>query len=111
MVAHQDVVITVLGAAAGLAGLVLVFLGIVVTTFQSYNTVDAATVLPGFRRDAKVTLGSFAFGLVSVALSTAWLLTRNNQGLYIAAIAAFVGQLLLLVLAAGLVTKRVLWAQ
>lgn len=110
MVGHQDVVIAVLGAAAGLAGLVLVFLGIVVTTFQSYNAVDAATVLPGFRRDAKVTLGSFASGLVSVGLSTAWLLTRNNEGLYIAAIVTFGVQLLLLVVAAGLVTKRVLWS-
>jgi uncharacterized membrane protein len=110
MVRHQDVVIAVLGAAAGLAGLVLVFLGIVITTFQSYNTEDSATVLPGFRRDAKVTLGSFAFGLVSVGSSTAWLLTRNNQGLYIAAIATFGVQLLLLLVAAGLVTKRVLWS-
>jgi hypothetical protein len=109
MVAHQDVIVTVLGAAAGLAGLVLVFLGIVVSTFQSYNAVDAATVLPGFRRDAKVILGSFALGLVCVGLSVAWLLTRNNQGLYIAAIVTFIGQILLLMVAAGLVTKRVLW--
>jgi hypothetical protein len=111
MVAHQDVVITVLGAAAGLAGLVLVFLGIVVTTFQSYSTEDGATVISGFRRDAKVTLGSFTFGLICVVSSTIWLLTKNNDGLYIATLVAFLGQLILLVLAAGLVTKRVLWTQ
>jgi hypothetical protein len=110
MVAHQDVIVTVLGAAAGLAGLVLVFLGIVVSTFQGYNPVDAMTVLPGFRRDSKVILGSFGLGLVCVVLSVAWLLTRNNQGLYIAAIVTFIGQILLLIVAAGLVTKRVLWA-
>jgi hypothetical protein len=110
MVAHKDVIVAVLGAAAGLAGLVLVFLGIVVSTFQSYNPVDAATVRPGFRRDAQVILGSFSLGLVCVGLSVAWLLTRNNQGLYIAAIVAFIGQILLLMAAAGLVTKRVLWA-
>ena len=109
MVAHQDVIITVLSAAAGLAGLVLVFLGIVVTTFQSYAPEDAATVRPGFRRDAKVTLASFAVGLLCVVLSTAWLLTTNNQGLYIAALLTFFGQLVLLVLAASFVTKRVLW--
>jgi hypothetical protein len=109
MVAHQDVIVTVLGAAAGLAGLVLVFLGIVVSTFQGYSPEAAATVLPGFRRDAKFILGSFGFGLVCVGLATAWLLTRNNQGLYIATIVTFIGQLLLLIAAAGLVTKRVLW--
>ncbi len=109
MAAHQDVIITVLGAAAGLAGLVLVFLGIVVTTFQGYDTEQAAAVRTGFRRDALLTLGPFSLGVACVGLSTAWLLTANDQVLYIAAVVAFICQLVLLVLAGGLVTRRVLW--
>jgi hypothetical protein len=110
MVAHKDVIITVLGAAAGLAGLVLVFLGIVVTTFQGYGPEQAAAVRPGFRRDALLTLAPFSLGVACVGLSIAWLLTTDNQVLYIAALVAFIVQLMLLALAGGLVTRRVLWA-
>ena len=109
MVAHQDVIITVLGAAAGLAGLVLVFLGIVVTTYQSFPGDTPSKVLSGFRSTATLTLGPFVLGIACVALSTAWLLTRHNEDLYLAALAAFVAQLALLLLAASLVTWRVLW--
>jgi hypothetical protein len=110
MVAHKDVIITVLGAAAGLAGLVLVFLGIVVTTFQGYDPEQAAAVRPGFRRDAVLTFGPFTLGVTCVGLSTAWLLTTNDQVLYVAAVTAFITQLALLVLAGVLVTRRVLWS-
>jgi hypothetical protein len=109
MVAHQDVIITVLGAAAGLAGLVLVFLGIVVSTYQSYPGDMPADVRSGMRQDSILTLVPFTLGVVCVCLTTAWLLTKNNQDLYIAALAAFIVQLASLLLAAGLVTRRVLW--
>jgi hypothetical protein len=107
---HEDVVITVLGAAGALAGLVLVFLGIVVTTFQSYpGDIDDA-LRRGFRQDSLLTLIPFALGVICVCLSTAWLLlSQNNESLYIAAVVAFFLQLASLLLAAGLVTWRVLW--
>jgi uncharacterized membrane protein len=35
MVEHKNVILALVGAAASLVGLVLVFLGIVVTTYQS----------------------------------------------------------------------------
>jgi hypothetical protein len=109
MTAHQDVTITVLGAAAALAGLVLVFLGIIVTTYQSFPGDTPAKVLSGFRIAAMSTLGTFVLGVACVVLSTAWLLTRNNEYVYLAALAAFAAQLLLLLVAAGVVTRRVLW--
>jgi hypothetical protein len=108
--AHGDVIITVLGAAAALAGLVLVFLGIVVTTFQSYPGNIDDTLRRGFRQDSILTLIPFALGVVCVCLSAAWLLlSKNNESLYIAAIVTFFLQLGSLLLAAGLVTRRVLW--
>jgi hypothetical protein len=109
MTAHQAVIVTVLGAAAGLAGLVLVFLGIVVTTYQSFPGDTPGKVVSGFRSAAMLTLGTFVLGITCVALATAWLLTRNNEYVYQAALAAFAAQLLLLLVAAGVVTRRVLW--
>jgi hypothetical protein len=110
MGAHEDVIITVLGAAAALAGLVLVFLGIVVTTYQSYPGDTPSDVTSGFRQDAILTLVPFTLGVACVSLSTIWLLlTKNNQNLYIAAIVVFIVQLASLLLAAGLITRRVLW--
>ena len=107
---HGDVMTTVLGAAGGLAGLVLVFLGIVVTTFQSYpGNIDDA-LRRGFRQDSILTLVPFALGVICVCLSAVWLLlSKNNEGLYIAAVLTFFLQLASLLLAAGLVTWRVLW--
>lgn len=109
MTAHQDVITTVLGAAAGLAGLVLVFLGIVVTTYQSFPGDAPGKVVSGFRSAAMLTLGTFTLGIACVALAIAWLLTRNNEYVYLATLAAFAAQLLLLLVAAGVVTRRVLW--
>jgi hypothetical protein len=107
---HKDVITTVLAAAGGLAGLVLVFLGIVVTTYQSYPGNVDASVTSGFRQDAILTLIPFALGIACVCLSTVWLLlSKNNEGLYLAAIVLFFAQLASLLLAAGLVTRRVLW--
>jgi uncharacterized membrane protein len=109
MTTHQDVIITVLGAAAGLAGLVLVFLGIVVTTYQSFPGDSPGTVVSAYRWSGVLALGTFALGIACVALAAAWLLTRNNDYLYQAALAAFAAQLLLLLVTAGVVTRRVLW--
>jgi hypothetical protein len=109
MATHQQVIVAVLGAAAGLAGLVLVFLGIVVTTYQSFPGDTPGSVVSGFRWAAMLTLGTFVLGIACVALATGWLLTRNNAFLYAAAVAVFGAQLLMLLVAAGAVTRRVLW--
>jgi hypothetical protein len=106
---HQQVIVAVLGAAAGLAGLVLVFLGIVVSTYQSFPGDTPGGVVSGFRRAALLTLGTFVLGIACVALATGWLLTRDNAFLYAAALAVFCVQLLMLLVAAGAVTRRVLW--
>ena len=108
--AHKDVIITVLGAAGALAGLVLVFLGIVVTTFQSYPGDIDNDIRKGFRQDSVLTLIPFVLGITCVCLSAVWLLlSTNNEAVYVAAVVVFFAQLASLLLAAGLVTRRVLW--
>jgi hypothetical protein len=107
---HEGVIITVLGAAGALAGLILVFLGIVVTTYQSYPGNAPADVRQSFRLAAILTLIPFTLGIACVCLSAVWLLlSKNNEALYIASLVVFFGQLATLLLAAGLVTWRVLW--
>jgi hypothetical protein len=107
---HEDVVTTVLAAAGGLAGLVLVFLGIVVTTFQSYPGDATNQIRRGFRQDSILTLLPFVLGIACVCVSVVWLLlSKNNEPLYLAAVVTFFVQLGSLLLAASLVTWRVLW--
>ncbi len=107
---HEDVIITVLGAAGALAGLILVFLGIVVTTYQSYSGAVPADIRNGFRQDAVLTLIPFTLGIACVCLSAVWLLlSKNNEPLFVASLVVFFVQLATLLLAAGLVTWRVLW--
>ena len=109
---HKDVVIAVLGASAALGGLVLVFLGIVITTFQTRgNDESAPGVLTGrwSRRAAIFTLTPFVFGISCVWESTVWLMTTNNEDLYLATIVTFFVQLVLLLAVAILVTWGVLW--
>jgi len=107
---HGAVIIAVLGAAGALAGLVLVFLGIIVTTYQSYPGNVPDQIREGFRKDSILTLIPFVLGIISVCLSMVWLLlAHNNEVIYIVAIVFFIIQLAALLVAAGLVTRRVLW--
>jgi hypothetical protein len=109
MTAHEDVIVTVLGAAATLAGLVLVFLGIVVTTYQGFPGDTPGKVLGRFRVSGILTLGTFVTGIACVALATVWLLTSGNEQVYLAVLATFAAELLLLLAVSGFVTWRVLW--
>jgi hypothetical protein len=107
---HEDVITTVLAAAGGLAGLVLVFLGIVVTTYQSYSGAVPDVIRNKFRKNSILTLTPFALGIACVCVATVWLLlSKNNEDLYLAAVISFFAQLASLLIAAGLVTRSVLW--
>jgi uncharacterized membrane protein len=52
MVEHKEVVLAFLGASAALAGLLLVFFGLVITTFQGFDSTTPNTVLTPYRRAA-----------------------------------------------------------
>lgn len=110
MGAHEDVTITALGATAMPAGLVLVFLGIVVTSYQSHTGDAPSGVTSGFRKDAIMILTPFTLGVACVGISTIrLLLAKNNKNLCVAVIVVSFVQLASLLLASGLITKRVLW--
>jgi hypothetical protein len=92
-----------LGASAGLGGLVLVFLGLVITGYQSVPADAPKAVRNRARRAGPPILFVFALSLASVGLSLAWLAAPGGDLLYHVAIWTFVADLLgLFALAAGM---------
>src|SRR5438270_12350237 len=67
VVEHKDVVIASLGASAGLAGLVLVFLGLVVSAIDKYPAGTKPAIVRKSRRPALAILVSFGSGIACVA--------------------------------------------
>jgi len=104
----QDVVTAVFGAAKGLAGLLLVFFGIVVSALQSYSAAVPAAATAPFRRAGRAILAAFLLGLAAAAVSLAWLLSPGG-GLYDAAVVLFCVQLGTVAVSAFGVARIVLW--
>ena len=103
--AQKDVVTTVLGASAGVGGLVLVFLGILIAAVGTFAGDTPDAVLRPYRLGAWASVGVFALSLLVVAVSLVWLAVDQPHWLYVLALVLF-GCLLAVVLAlAGAVTK------
>jgi hypothetical protein len=106
---HEDVVVAVLGATAALAGLVLVFLGGLVTTYQSLvGTGVRVTTLHRFKQAGVIALGVFLVALATLALSVAWLAASAGATLYGFALGLFFVELAALAALAVYATVRVL---
>ena len=110
MTAHSDVVIALLGASAGLAGLVLVFLGLVVAGYAALPGDSPAETKEPYRTTGSVLVVAFVVGLGTVGASTAWLLRLgDNHALYILTVALFVLQLVALVFGTFWTLAELLW--
>lgn len=109
MVEPKDVIIAILGASAALGGFTLVFLGIVITSYESYSGGVADQVLRPFRLTGSVLLGAFALCLITVALSLLWLINGGSVGLYDVTIAIFAVELVAVFGGAVVATRMVLW--
>jgi hypothetical protein len=109
-VEHKDVILALLSVSAGLVGLVLIFLGLVVTTYRSYVGDTPPHVLARFRRSAVLILATFAIGVACVLLATSWLITRSdNQTLYRLTIGVFWAQMAALLVAGGWSAWQLIW--
>jgi hypothetical protein len=104
----MDVVPAVFAAAAGLAGLLLVFLGVSISAFQSFAGDVPPAATARFRRAAAWILAAFLLGLVVVAVSFSWLLSPG-RALRDAAVALFAVELAATALAAIVTARTVLW--
>ena len=109
LIEPKDVVIAILGAAAALAGFVLVFLGIVIASYQSYPGGVPEQVVRPYRISGAALLGTFALGLVTVALSLLWLINGGSVGLYGWSIGFFAVLLVGVFASAAWTTRMVLW--
>jgi hypothetical protein len=105
----KDVVIAILGSAAALAGFVLVFLGIIIASYQSYPGGVPEKVVRPYRVAGAGLLAAFGLGLATVAVSLLWLINGGPIGLYGWAIALFALLLLTCLGAAAWATRMVLW--
>ena len=109
MIEPKDVVIAILGASAAFAGFTLVFLGIVITSYESYSGGVADHVLRPYRLSGTVLLGVFAVCLITVAVSLLWLVNGGSTGLYDTSIALFALELVVVFGGALWATRMVLW--
>jgi uncharacterized membrane protein YhaH (DUF805 family) len=107
--AHRDVVISILGAAAALAGLTLVFLGMVISVYQNLSEATSERQRSNYRLLSALVLAAFVASILAVALATVWLISfAEARALYVAVIVVFMFSLALLVMATVMVFRRLL---
>ncbi|MCA1706935.1 MAG: hypothetical protein LC808_28195, partial [Actinobacteria bacterium] len=108
VVERKDVVLAVMGAAGGTAGLTLVFLGFLVSARSGYAPATPRAVLNRYRLPAAVVLVAFLVGVVCVAVCTWWLTDDGrNHYAYGISVGAFAVQLALLVIATAIVVLKI----
>ena len=104
----MGVVPEIFGAAAGLAGLLLVFLGVTISAFQSFAGDVPPAVTAGWRRAGAWILGAFLLGLLTVAIALVWLLSPS-RALRDVSVVLFSVELAATALAAIVTARAVLW--
>lgn len=109
LVEPKDVVLAILGSSAGLGGFVLVFLGVIIASYESYQGAVPREVVEPYRTAGGALLATFALSLVSVAVCLFWLAGGGPADSYGAPIVLFVIQLVAVFGVAAWVTRMVLW--
>jgi len=86
---HKDVIIATLGAAAALGGLVLVFVGLLLTTRESLRGQVKVTELGRLATASWVGVWVFLLSVGSLVLSVTWLAVGGGETLYVVALVVF----------------------
>jgi hypothetical protein len=105
---QKDVVVAIIGAASALAGLVLVFLGVVLAAYQGFPGDTPDQVKAKYRISGSWTVIVFALSLVTVAFSFLWLIAGGGTVLFLFVTASFVIQLVALMAVATRVSQALL---
>jgi hypothetical protein len=109
LIEPKDVVVAILGASAALAGFELVFLGIIIASYESYPGGVPVEVVQPYRTTGSALLGTFGLSLVTVAICLVWLINGGWPGLYGWTIGLFAVQLVAVFASAAWATRMVLW--
>lgn len=109
MVEHKDVVLGILGAASAIGALLLVFLGLLVGSLQSYPAGTAKVVLRPYKISATGISAAFLCSILSIGFSIWWLVGNQPTGSYGWAVGLFIAQLVLLITAAAWVMVQLVW--
>jgi hypothetical protein len=108
---HVDVVTTLLEASATLAGLELVFLGMIATATASDAPGEARSVVDKARRPVYAILIAFLAGVLCVATAAVWLAAADTVfALYITTVILFFVQLIFLISTTSWSIRQVLRA-
>jgi hypothetical protein len=104
-IAQKDVVLSILGASAGLAGLILVFLGMVISGYQSYPADTPKKVKERAQDAVWPVVWVFGFGILTTAIAALWLVIPGGDLFYWACVVVFMADLLSIVALAVKTTK------
>jgi hypothetical protein len=99
----KDVVMAGVGVEATVAGLILVFLGVLVSMYQALPATATDTAKAPYKRYSSFAFGAFLISVASLGLGIAWLAVPGGSGLYHVEIAVLVIQIVALALLAGAV--------
>jgi hypothetical protein len=106
---EKDVILAILGASAALGGFVLVFLGIIIASFQSYSGAVPEQVVRPYRTLGGILLATFGLCLFAVLVSLAWLVGGGPDGAYGVTVVLFGLELVAVFAAAVSATRMVMW--
>ena len=109
MIDPKDVVLAILGSSGALAGFGLVFLGMMIASYESYAGNVPEQVVRPYRISGTALLGAFGLGLVTVAICLLWLINGGLPVLYDWVIGLFGVQLVAVFASAAWTTRMVLW--
>jgi uncharacterized membrane protein len=109
LIVEKDVVLAILGASAALAGFVLVFLGIIIASYQSFSGAVPEQVVEPYRRLGGTLLGAFGLCLSTALVCLVWLVDGGPNEAYGVTVGLFVLELVAVFGAALWATRMVLW--
>lgn len=90
---RKDVVVGALGASSALAGLILVFLGVVIGQYEGLEPGVPASASTNQKRAVAGIMAAFLIGLLGSGLALLWLITSGCGLLYAAVVGLLFAQL------------------
>jgi O-antigen ligase len=85
--------VALVGASSALAGLILVFLGVLIAAYQPLIGRSSESTLRRFKTASVWALVVFGISLASVVIDVSWLMTKGGDCFYVSAAVLFFVQL------------------